>query len=139
MHLSWHRIPSAASRRGSQQLICCALLFLTTMTYANSVRIQGRGSPTVILVGGLGDTLHTWDRVQSAIAECTRTMAYDRAGYSGSRPPVAPRDAEHIVHELRNELRRRGIGPPYVLVGHSLGGLYMQYFARQPAADVEGL
>jgi pimeloyl-ACP methyl ester carboxylesterase len=106
----------------------------------HKVRIDGHGSLTVILEAGLGDTLDTWDNVQPLIAaSCTRTLAYTRAGYPGSDPAVGPRDAATIVAELRAELKRRGIRPPYVLVGHSLGGLLMQYFARQYPDEIEGL
>jgi pimeloyl-ACP methyl ester carboxylesterase len=104
------------------------------------VHVEGRGAPTVVLVGGLGDTLDVWKSVQPAIAaRCTRTFAYNRAGYEGSPPAGGPRDAEAIVAELRSELRRRKVSPPYVLVGHSLGGLYMQYFARRYPGEVSGL
>src|SRR4030095_6017217 len=70
---------------------------------------------------------------------CTRTIAYSRAGYPGSDDASGARDAATIVSELRAELKRRGILPPYILVGHSLGGLYMQYFARQFPHEVSGL
>ncbi|HEY8507701.1 MAG TPA: alpha/beta fold hydrolase [Steroidobacteraceae bacterium] len=104
------------------------------------VHLEGRGAPTVILEAGLGDTLESWSGIQSKIADhCVRTMAYTRAGYPGSDPAGGPRDAATIVAELRAELARRGIRPPYVLVGHSLGGLYMQYFARNFPDEVTGL
>ncbi|MEX0734480.1 MAG: alpha/beta fold hydrolase [Steroidobacteraceae bacterium] len=106
----------------------------------HQVRIEGRGPLTVVLEAGLGDTLDIWTNVQPLIAaSCTRTIAYSRAGYPGSDPASGPRDAATIVSELRSELKRRGIQPPYVLVGHSLGGLYMQYFARQYPDEIEGL
>jgi pimeloyl-ACP methyl ester carboxylesterase len=70
---------------------------------------------------------------------CTRTVAYSRAGYPGSDTAGGARDAATIVSELREELKRRGVLPPYVLVGHSLGGLYMQYFARQFPQEIDGL
>jgi pimeloyl-ACP methyl ester carboxylesterase len=104
------------------------------------VRLEGHGPRTVILESGLGDTLDVWRDIQPRIAAgCTRTLAYNRAGYEGSEPANGPRDAETIVAELRAELKRRNINPPYVLVGHSLGGLYMQYFARNYPKEVAGL
>jgi pimeloyl-ACP methyl ester carboxylesterase len=66
-------------------------------------------------------------------------LSYTRAGYLGSDPASGPRDSATIVAELRAELDRRNIRPPYVLVGHSLGGLYMQYFARNFPGEVSGL
>jgi pimeloyl-ACP methyl ester carboxylesterase len=104
------------------------------------VRLEGQGARTVILEAGLGDTMDVWKDVQARIAaKCTRTLAYNRAGYVGSDPAVGPRDSATIVAELRAELKRRNINPPYVLVGHSLGGLYMQYFARNYPKEVAGL
>ena len=110
-----------------------ALPLLAIFSSANAdiarhkVRIEGHGARTVVFESGLGDTLEVWNNIQPLIAEsCTRTMAYTRAGYPGSDAASGPRDAATIVAELRSELKRRGIFPPYVLVGHSLGGLYMQ-------------
>src|SRR5688572_3064734 len=105
--------------------ILAAIPAFATDSNRHLVHIEGHGTPTIVLVGGLGDTLEVWQSVQTRIAaRCTRTFAYNRAGYNGSAPANGPRDAEAIVSELRSELQRRGIRPPYVLVGHSLGGLY---------------
>jgi pimeloyl-ACP methyl ester carboxylesterase len=104
------------------------------------VRLLGQGPRTVIFEAGLGDTMDVWKNVQPLIAAgCTRTLAYNRAGYEGSDAAAGPRDSATIVAELRAELKRRNIDPPYVLVGHSLGGLYMQYFARNYPKEVAGL
>lgn len=122
---------------------CCAFTGMcasAAVPIHHTVRIEGQGQLTIVLAGGLGDSLEAWNTVQAAIAaNCARTVAYDRAGYPGSKPALGPRDAEHVVAELRTELKERGLHPPYVLVGHSLGGLYMQYFARQHASEVAGL
>jgi pimeloyl-ACP methyl ester carboxylesterase len=104
------------------------------------IRMEGHGSRTVILEAGVGDTMDVWKTVQPLIAAgCARTLSYNRAGYGGSDPANGPRDSATIVAELRAELKRRNIDPPYVLVGHSLGGLYMQYFARNYPKEVAGL
>ncbi len=104
------------------------------------VRIEGEGPRTVVLESGFGDTLDIWQDIQPRVAaHCARTFSYNRAGYLDSDPAQNARDAKDIVDELREELQRRNLGPPYVLVGHSLGGLYMQYFARNFPADVAGL
>ena len=106
----------------------------------HAVRLEGRGSHTVILEAGLGDTLDVWKDVQAKIAAgCSRTFSYNRAGYLGSDPATESRDSATVVAEQRAELKRRNIDPPYVLVGHSLGGLYMQYFARNYPKEVAGL
>jgi pimeloyl-ACP methyl ester carboxylesterase len=104
------------------------------------VRIEGTGPRTVVLEAGFGDTLDIWQTVQARVAaNCTRTFSYNRAGYIDSDPAADARDAKNIVSELRDELQLRNLAPPYVLVGHSLGGLYMQYFARNFPNEVAGL
>jgi pimeloyl-ACP methyl ester carboxylesterase len=124
---------------------CVSTVALTAPVVAgelshHQLHIVGSGARTVILESGLGDTLDIWKDIQPQIAaHCTRTVAYTRAGYVGSDPADGPRDSATIVKELREELDRRNIRPPYVLVGHSLGGLYMQYFARNFPAEVTGL
>jgi len=121
-------------------VLCASSALADTTDVGHRVHVEGNGAPAVVFENGLGDTLGVWSKVQGAVAAtCTKTMSYNRAGYDGSAPPVAERDAKTIVSELREELRARGIRPPYVLVGHSLGGLYMQYFARQFPREVAGL
>lgn len=103
------------------------------------VHLEGHGPLTVVFEAGLGDTMDVWQNVQAQLAGCARTVAYNRAGYLGSDPATGPRDSATIVAELREELKSRNIEPPYVLVGHSLGGLYMQYFARNYPRETAGL
>ena len=134
---------------GARRFACALLgtlgLAAGTPTFADpasqlAARVVGEGPTTIVLVAGLGDTQDVWADVQPLIAaNCARTFAYTRAGYEGSAPANGPRDAASAVAELRAELQRREIPPPYVLVGHSLGGLYMQYFAREFANEVSGL
>jgi pimeloyl-ACP methyl ester carboxylesterase len=104
------------------------------------MRIEGSGPRTVIFESGLGDTMGVWSEVQPEVsAGCATTVSYNRAGYGRSDPAETIRDAAHVVAELRAALRERNLPPPYVLVGHSLGGLYMQYFARNYPREVAGL
>src|SRR5262249_57113120 len=85
----------------------------------HKIHIEGRGARTVILESGLGDTLDVWKDIQPRIAAyCTRTVSYTRAGDVGRAPADGPRDSATIVKELREELDRRNIRPPYVLLGH---------------------
>jgi pimeloyl-ACP methyl ester carboxylesterase len=102
--------------------------------------LEGAGPRTIVLESGFGDTLDVWQGIQPRVAaNCARTFSYNRAGYADSDPADEVRDATTIVAELRDELQRRNLQPPYVLVGHSLGGLYMQYFARNFPDEVAGL
>jgi pimeloyl-ACP methyl ester carboxylesterase len=127
-------------------ILCCSISTAAWAVPAESsglhlqVRLQGHGARTVIFEAGAGDTMDVWKQIQPQVAAgCSRTLAYNRAGYEGSDAASQPRDSASIVAELRAELKRRNINPPYVLVGHSLGGLYMQYFARNYPGEVVGL
>lgn len=101
--------------------------------------LAGTGGPVVVLESGLGGALAWWSKVLPDIAKSSTVFAYNRPGIGESSPPVTPREGRHVVDELRQVLRARGLAPPYVLVGHSLGGLYMQLFARRFPDDVAGL
>ncbi|MCC6611887.1 MAG: alpha/beta hydrolase [Anaerolineae bacterium] len=99
----------------------------------------GEGSPTVILEAAGGHFSAEWARVQPVIAQGTRVCAYDRAGYGWSDPGPEPRDAEHIAGELHGLLAAASIEPPYVLVGHSVGGIYVRVFNAQYPGEVVGM
>jgi len=99
----------------------------------------GEGTPTVVFDAGMGAALETWDWVWPEIAEQTRVALYDRAGLGRSDPGPTPRTSDRIVDELRALLSRAGVEPPYVLVGHSFGGLNMRLFAGRYPDEVVGL
>lgn len=101
--------------------------------------VSGQGSPVVVFENGLGGTLDWWSKVWPDAVQETTSLAYNRAGYGKSETSFETRDGAHIVEELRTLLKARGLPPPYVLVGHSLGGLYMQLFARKYPQDVAAL
>lgn len=100
---------------------------------------KGRGSPAVVFEAGLGDSLSSWDAVLPAVAAHTRVIAYSRPGYGRSDRATAPRDVATVAAELRRLLQSIGERPPYVLVGHSLGGLYVRAYAALYPQDVVGL
>ena len=87
------------------------------------------GGPTVVLEAGMGSFSPNWYWVQHELAPTVRSVAYDRAGLGWSRRSRRPRDAQTIAVELRDALREAGIEPPYVLAGHSFGGLPVRAFA----------
>ena len=95
--------------------------------------------PAVIFESGLGGTMDWWVKVYPEIAAKHTALAYNRAGYGKSDSVPAPRDGTQSVVELRALLAQLGLKPPYVLVGHSLGGLYMQLFARRYPDEVAAL
>jgi pimeloyl-ACP methyl ester carboxylesterase len=100
---------------------------------------QCAAKPVIVFENGSRETFDTWDKVIAAVRTDANIFAYNRPGYGKSAPTGQPRDGLTIVGELRATLRRQGLQPPYVLVGHSLGGLYMQLFARAYPGEVKGL
>ena len=93
----------------------------------------GQGSPTVVLEAALGNASAHWVRVQQEVSEVTRVCAYDRAGMGWSEGGPEPRDAARVTGELHALLEGAGVEGPYVMVGHSFGGLYARaYAARYP-------
>lgn len=101
--------------------------------------ILGKQIPTIVLQAGLGDGKNVWTAVAEDLARDYTVFAYDRPGHGGSPTSAAPRDPCTIAAELRDLLRSSGQAPPFVLVGHSLGGLYQYAFARLYPDDVMGL
>ena len=99
----------------------------------------GRGGPTVILEAGTGEMSADWALVQREVSDTTRVCAYDRAGMGWSEVGPEPRDARRISGELHALLTETDIEGPYVLVGHSLGGLYMQTYSAQYPEEVAGV
>jgi pimeloyl-ACP methyl ester carboxylesterase len=93
------------------------------------VRGPHTGGPTVVLEAGMGSFSPNWYWVQQELAPSVRSVAYDRAGLGWSRRSRRPRDAQTIAVELRDALSEAGIEPPYVLAGHSFGGLPVRAFA----------
>jgi len=99
----------------------------------------GEGRPTVVLETGALAMSALWGWVQPQVAVHTRVCSYDRAGLGWSEPGPAPRDALHISSELHTLLKNSGEAPPYVLVGHSFGGLLVRVYTDQYPEDVAGL
>jgi len=93
----------------------------------------------VVFEGGSRGTIAKWGTVPERLAADASVFVYNRPGYGNSEASATPRDGRTIVEELRALLRHQGLPPPYVLVGHSLGGLYMQLYARAYPQEVKGL
>jgi pimeloyl-ACP methyl ester carboxylesterase len=103
------------------------------------INCVGQGSPTVILEAANGGMSAHWVRVQQQVADTTRVCAYDRAGLGWSERGPEPRDARQISSELHTLLANAGIEGPYVLVGHSYGGLYARMYAARYSEEVAGV
>jgi len=99
---------------------------------------RGQGQPTVVLEAGSGAESSTWSAVLDALASTTRTCAYDRAG-RGRSDPTGRRTLEGAAVELRALLATAGETPPFIVVGHSLGGAFSRVFAAEHRDAVVGL
>ena len=108
-------------------------------THRLHVSCTGSGSPTVVLLGGMGETSAAWGLVQPAVAGSTRVCSYDRAGQAWSDSANGPKDGVEVAADLHALLRRAGEPGPYVLAGHSVGGPYAMVYAAQYPDDVAGL
>jgi pimeloyl-ACP methyl ester carboxylesterase len=103
------------------------------------VRTAGGGFPTVVLEAGLGGMSSAWGWVQPEAARFSCVVSYDRAGLGWSGPDTAPKTAALAARRLRSVLLHSGILPPYVLVGHSMGGLFVRVFADRYPDEVAGM
>jgi pimeloyl-ACP methyl ester carboxylesterase len=103
------------------------------------IRCDGEGGPPVIFDAALGGSSLSWSLVQPAVARLTLACSYDRAGFGWSDAGPLPRTAGRIADELHDLLRAAALAPPYVLVGHSYGGLVTRLYASRHPNDVAGL
>lgn len=129
----------------------CLIVARATASESGTIAIDGQRlhyellgdtGPTVVFEAGLGADLSTWEPVAGPVATFAQVFLYDRAGLGQSQPLAQvnqPVTAAAVVSRLRDLLREAGREPPYVLVGHSLGGLYVQMFARTYPSEVSGV
>jgi pimeloyl-ACP methyl ester carboxylesterase len=99
----------------------------------------GSGSPTVVLEPGAGNMSSTFGWIAPAVAQNTRVCVYDRAGRGWSEPADASQDGLQIATDLHTLLQRGQVPGPYVLAGHSFGGLYVLTFAARYPGEVAGM
>lgn len=100
---------------------------------------KGSGGPTVLFEAGIAATNLNWSHIQETVAGFTSTASYDRGGLGWSSPARTPRTPSHIAAELHDLLQRGAVKPPYILVGHSFGGLVMRRFALLYPDEVSGV
>ncbi|MBL8153502.1 MAG: alpha/beta hydrolase [Anaerolineae bacterium] len=99
---------------------------------------SGAGAPPIILVNGSGGPIEGWYKVYAELETLSTVFAYNRPGIGGSESSKFPQSGDVIVATLRELLAAVGLIPPYLLVGHSLGGLYVNLYARQFPHEVAG-
>ena len=107
--------------------------------YRLHIHCTGTGSPTVVIDAGLSDWSTMWGFVQPEVAKTTQVCTYDRAGMGWSEAGPLPRNARQFAKELHALLQQARLPGPYVLVGHSLGGLTVHVFAHDYPSEVAGL
>ena len=107
--------------------------------YRLHIQSSGTGSPTVILEAGLGAISSGWGWIQPEVAKFTRVVSYDRPGLGWSESGNSSPSASHIAWQLHQLLQASGTEGPYVLVGHSMGGLLVRVFAHRYPDEVVGM
>lgn len=100
---------------------------------------RGSGTPVAVFQAGLGDGSAVWSALWERLEPAQPVFAYDRPGYGGSSAARAPRDPCAIADELHAALQAARVPPPYLLVGHSIGGLYQAAFAKLYPAETAAL
>lgn len=112
---------------------------ITTANGTFEYSLSVKESPAIILINGGGGPIEGWYKVFHELAKDHTVMAYNRLGIGGSSKPGSPQHGTAIVHSLKQLLDDIELTPPYLLVGHSLGGLYANLFARMLPDQVSGV
>ena len=107
--------------------------------YKMHINCVGQGSPTVIMDAGINDFSVQWALVQPEVAKFACVCVYDRAGLGWSEPSPYARTSMTMVEELHTLLVNAKVEGPYVLVGHSFGGMNMRLYAHQYPDEVVGM
>lgn len=101
--------------------------------------LSGKGRPTLLLFGGAGVGVEGWRQLYPGIERLGAVFGWNRFGMPGSDPPRQRQTGTAVLAALRELLAHAGLVPPYVLVAHSLGGLYANLFARRYPGEVAGV
>lgn len=101
--------------------------------------LSGAGPHSIILFSGAGVSLEGWQPLWPAVERLGMVLAWNRFGMAGSDPPREPQTGAVVLGTLRELLRHTGLPAPYVLVGHSLGGLFANLFARLYPEETAGV
>ena len=107
--------------------------------YQVQVASGGAGPYTVIFESGFGTDLRAWRKVAPEVAKVARVVTYSRAGHGASEPRLEPRTIEQSTAELEQLIAAAKLSPPYILVGHSDGGLLVRAFAARHPGQVAGM
>ena len=103
------------------------------------IDVKGKSSPAVIMIAGSQAFSFDWSLVMPDISKITLVCTYDRPALAWSDPGPMPRTFDQDIYELHTLLQKSGIKPPYILVGHSLGGIIARLFEKKYSNEVKGL
>ncbi len=101
--------------------------------------VKGEGPITILFESGMAGTGDEWEVYTDTLSRYAKTFSYDRAGIGASDSAVMPRTIPNMVFELRSELDRQGLEPPYILVGHSMGSYLSRYFVHHYPTEVKAM
>lgn len=121
---------------GGKFTVRLSLLLVIVLT---TLIINANAEINVIFEPGLGDGPAAWQKVAPAVSKFAHVVLYKRKDLQKSTTSRKPFTAQMAVNNLQRLLKKRQLHPPYLLVGHSLGGLYLQLFARKHPKEVIGM
>jgi pimeloyl-ACP methyl ester carboxylesterase len=133
------RTERATAHRQSVAILASGTLVAIGGGHSLYLHCVGSGTPPVVLEAGLGAASDAWRDVQPQLGRVTRTCAYDRAGLGNSLALPGVHDAADEINDLHRLLDRAAIAPPYVLAGHSYGGLPARLFVRAHPDQIAGV
>jgi pimeloyl-ACP methyl ester carboxylesterase len=138
-------------KANGRALIIKTICFLTGCASLSNTRVRdiegrkvayaskGEGSPVIVLESGMGPSMSTWAAIFENLSQLTRVFAYDRPGCRRSTQNQVPKTGRGLADQLHQNLVSTDHAPPYLLVGHSAGGLYLNIFARMYPEKVVGV
>jgi len=107
--------------------------------YKLHLTCTGEGSPTVILEAGAGSPGLVWGSVQGEVEKFTRVCSYDRAGFGYSESAKGSLSPQQVASDLNDLLEEANVPGPYIMVGHSAGGVYVQAYTSEHPSNVVGI
>lgn len=116
-----------------------AIEALQTRNGRLSYILSGRGHPNIVLFSGAGMSLQGWEGLYPGIEQLGRVFAWNRFGMQGSDAPPERQTGAVVIGSLRELLGYLGLRPPYLLVAHSVGGLFASLFARLYPEETAGV
>jgi len=139
LRIAWCLLVLLSSSAIGQQTVHPPGKLLDLGGYRLHLNCTGKGEPAVVLIPGGGDFSFDWSLVQPGASRFTRVCSYDFAGSAWSDPGPVPRTMRQDAYELHALLKAASIRGPYVLVGHSLGGLLTRIYADAYPSEVAGI